>query len=307
MDKIVLIFLVILLSIILFLLILIIIVSTMMVHKLSYPIRYDTKYTHQIDADKGLLEGIEVLKRDKIELKMRDNYIVHGDISLTDDKDNKKWIIITHGYTWTREGSLKYAKIFYKLGYNALIYDNRSHGENVHQDVTMGYKEAKDLDEIITYVIKNYGNDVYIGLHGESLGAAITLMSLKYKRENVKFVIADSSYSSLNDLVKYQITLYHLPRIILPMCSLLLKILHGYYIKDINVVEDVKNVDIPVLLVHGDSDTFIPKDEAYKLHKAIKNSELKLYKGCDHTQSVIKFPKEYSEMISDFLTRRVNK
>jgi Dipeptidyl aminopeptidases/acylaminoacyl-peptidases len=299
--------LIVFLSLVILLFILDIVISGVMVHKLSYPIRYETKYTHDIDLNKGLLEGINILKREKFELKMRDSYLIHGDISLLDNKNNKKWMIITHGYTWTREGSLKYAKIFYKLGYNILIYDNRSHGENRHDDVTMGYKEAKDLDEIITYVIKKYGDDVDIGLHGESLGAAITLMSLKYKRKNVKFVVADSSYSSLKDLVRYQLTLYHLPRLIMPTCSLLLKIFHGYFLKDVDVVKDVKDCSLPVLLIHGDNDTFIPKDEAMKLHQAIKNSELRLYEGCDHTQSVIKHNDEYSQMISDFLSRRVNK
>ncbi len=288
-------------SILLLIILLLFITALVMVHKVSYPLRYETSYTHEVDVSKGLLDGIEVLKRVPIIIKMKDNYLIHGDVSLNAKKTNK-WMIITHGYSWTREGSLKYAKIFYKAGFNILIYDNRSHGENKHNAVAMGYKESSDLHEIINYVENTYGKDVYIGLHGESLGAAITLLSLKYKDPHVKFVISDSSYSSLKDLFTYQTkVLYHLPLAILPFASLLLKINHGYFIKDINVANVIKEVDVPILLVHGDSDTFIPKDEAYKLKNANPSCVLKLYKGCDHTQSVIHYPKEYEEMCLEFI------
>jgi alpha-beta hydrolase superfamily lysophospholipase len=270
-----------------------------LVRMLSYPIRYTTEFTYQTDLKKGILGGIEVLKREKVVIPMSDGYLIQGDVSLHEGKE--KFVIITHGYTWTREGSLKYAKIFYKLGYSVLMYDLRSHGENVHKDVTMGFKEAKDLHEIILWVRAKYGKDTPIGLHGESMGAATSLLALNYQ-DKLDFCVADSSYSSLKELCAYKIIPYHLPKAVLPLCSLLLLIFHGYSFKDIEVADAVKKTKVPLLLIHGESDTFVPIEEAKELQKANPASKLVFFPHSEHAKSVIDHPDAYEKTVAEFIS-----
>ncbi len=47
-----------------------------------------------------------------------------------DNCNGQKFVIISHGYTYNRHGSMKYASILRRLGYNCVIYDDRRHGEN---------------------------------------------------------------------------------------------------------------------------------------------------------------------------------
>lgn len=46
---------------------------------------------------------------------------------------------------------------------------------------------------------------------------------------------------------------------------------------------DLKKIDVPTLILHGDADQIVPiEDSALLTHKLIKNSQLKVYKGAPH-------------------------
>jgi fermentation-respiration switch protein FrsA (DUF1100 family) len=269
-----------------------------LVHFLSYPKRFTGELTHRVDEEKGLLVGTEVLERTPVAIPLSDGLALQGDLSL--HPQAKGIVILTHGYTWTREGDLKYAKIFYSLGYSVLMYDLRSHGKNPHKDCTMGYKEGKDLHEIILWVRKTYGEATPIGLHGESLGAAVSLLVLAYQ-DPLSFVISDSAFASLEELVRYQLKERHLPRCLVPLCSGLLKIGHGYRLKDVSPEKALADSKVPVLVVQGACDTLIPSSHAYRLKAANPSCTLKLFPGCDHTQEVIAYPTEYEMVLKQFL------
>lgn len=47
--------------------------------------------------------------------------------------------------------------------------------------------------------------------------------------------------------------------------------------------DDLKKVDVPTLILHGDADQLVPiEDSAILTHKRIKNSQLKIYEGAPH-------------------------
>ncbi|MER2025099.1 MAG: alpha/beta hydrolase, partial [Eubacteriales bacterium] len=56
-----------------------------------------------------------------------------------------KYVILTHGYSDNRFGSLKYMKIYLDRGYNCIIYDLRGHGENEKTWTSYGVREGRDL------------------------------------------------------------------------------------------------------------------------------------------------------------------
>jgi non-heme chloroperoxidase len=47
--------------------------------------------------------------------------------------------------------------------------------------------------------------------------------------------------------------------------------------------EDLKKIDVPTLVMHGDDDQIVPiADSALLSSKLIKNAKLKIYKGAPH-------------------------
>jgi non-heme chloroperoxidase len=47
--------------------------------------------------------------------------------------------------------------------------------------------------------------------------------------------------------------------------------------------EDLKKINVPTLIIHGDDDEMVPiKNSAFLSAKLIKNAQLKVYKGASH-------------------------
>jgi non-heme chloroperoxidase len=52
---------------------------------------------------------------------------------------------------------------------------------------------------------------------------------------------------------------------------------------EVDYTEDLKKIDVPTLVLHGDDDQIVPIDDSGKLSaKIIKNATLKIYKGAPH-------------------------
>jgi putative redox protein len=51
----------------------------------------------------------------------------------------------------------------------------------------------------------------------------------------------------------------------------------------VNVIESVKKITCPVLIIHGDADEIVPVEEAYELHNCLPNGKkLSILKAADH-------------------------
>ncbi len=287
-------------SILGFLIILYFILSYALAFYLTHPKRFSKEFTHKVDVDKGLIPSdMSYMKREEIEIEMDDGSLIHGDIS---EKENARGImIIAHGYTWNREGSLKYAQFFYKNGFSTLIYDERGHGENTSTFTTMGFKEGKDIVNIVNYCRKRYGKDIPIGLHGESMGGASVLEAMQYSPE-VDFVIDDCGYSSLRKLLLHKMKQAHIPSIFIHGSNLMLKLLCGFSMDDVIPMEEVKKSKIPLLIIHGENDNFVPTEEGKEIFEARKeNSEIHLIPMADHAQSYQVNPQAYEEICMSFI------
>ncbi len=276
------------------------IISAVLCIMLSYPKRFTKEFTHRCDVEKGLIDiEIENYERKPYIITMSDGYLIHADF--IPYHNSKKFVIIAHGYTWDKEGSLKYAKVFHSLGYNCIIYDERSHGDNKHKAVTMGAKESRDLHEIIQHSYRRYGSDIHIGLHGESLGAATVLLSARYN-DKIDFIISDCAYADLTELLKYKLSLMHLPHFLLKICAVYLFVFQHYRLNKIKPAEAAKNIKCPVLIIHGAMDDFIPPEHAEKIFQNITSKKnIILFDNANHSESIIKDPVRYKNAVSSFL------
>ena len=269
---------------------------------LSYPNKYDREYTHNLDVEKGLIPAdMSFLKRETLNITARDGTLIKGDFSYHENQ--KGIVILAHGYTWTREGALKYGQFLYNDGFSIYIYDERFHGESDFKYVTMGHNESMDVCDIVNYFKNKYGKDVIIGLQGESMGAASVMNSLKYNPD-VDFVLEDCGYESLKDLIKHKLKQMKLPSILLIGCNLVLKIKFKYTFKDVEPINSVKNSNVPLLIMHGKDDTLVPVTHALDLYEATKkHSEIHIFNDSEHAKSYENYKNEYEKIAIDFIHR----
>ncbi len=256
--------------------------------------------TEKIEKDNGSWDGFDSMNKEELNFILNDGYLIHGSIIWNNPASNK-FVIVTHGFRYNRYGSIKYINVFKKCDYNVYIYDLRAHGANERTLIGMGLSESSDLNELIHLFRLKMGKDCVIALHGESLGAFTSLMVLKYKPE-IKFVISDCSYSNTIDELKFQMNKRGIPSIIFYLSVIMADLKYNQKWRDLDARKVVANTQIPILFIHGDSDTFTPPYMAKDLYECCSSKcDLVYFDGAEHAQSLISNKEKYNKVISSFI------
>lgn len=214
------------------------------------------------------------------------------------------WIIVVHGYMGQGLDMVPCVKKFIQMGYNALIIDQRAHGNSQGKYRGMGYLECKDLKEWINLIINENENPKII-LYGVSMGATTVMMETGEKLpENVRVCIEDCGYTSIweefKSIYKRSFKLPTFP--ILNIASLTSKIKAGYYFKQASAIKAVKRSKIPTIFIHGEEDKLVPCNMAEKLYKVAKCKKEKLIiKKAGHVESYTVETERYWRKIKEFI------
>ena len=126
-------------------------------------------------------------------------------------RDKQATIVFSHGLFRSRRELLERAVDLWKLGYGALLYDARNHGDSGAAKVTLGYDERLDAEAAVRYLRDEIRTTDKIVLLGISMGAAAALLAAAETPE-VAAVISDSSYLTFKDTAAHHIRIFfHLP------------------------------------------------------------------------------------------------
>ncbi len=216
----------------------------------------------------------------------------------------RKLVIVSHGITNNLIGSIKYALIFQNLGFSALIYDHRNHGESGGENTTFGYYERRDLITVAEWALENLGSFNVVGVHGESMGAAIALLAAALDPV-FDFVVSDCSYAHLGDQLAFRLKKdFHLPAFpLIPLAQVWARILTGMRINALHPVNEIASIQAPILIIHGAEDGYIPPEHARRLAQAQAAGERQLWLApeADHACSLYENPAEYTEKVTTFL------
>ncbi|MDN7241172.1 alpha/beta hydrolase [Planococcus sp. N028] len=217
--------------------------------------------------------------------------------------NTNRYAIICHGVTETKVNSFKYARMFERLGFNSVVYDHRRHGDSGGKTTSFGHYEKMDLQAIVTALKAHVGPDLIFGIHGESMGAATTLLYAGME-DSAAFYISDCTYSDISEQILHVMkTKTSLPTAIsLKLIGLFLKLRDGYSIRAVSPREVVKNIKSPVLFIHSTLDEFVlpyMTKELYELKPEPKT--LKLFDEGAHAQSFNQNPAEYEKTVEEFL------
>ena len=196
------------------------------------------------------------------------------------------------------------SKLAIKLGQNALVVDQRSHGKSEGNTITFGIKERRDCLCWIQYARSRFGNDVKIILSGLSMGAATVLMATDLELpSNVIGVIADCPYSSPRDIIQKVSRDMHLPtKLMYPFVRLGALIFGGFNLEESSAVCAVTKTKIPILLIHGEDDRFVPCNMSREIHKSCTSSIVfETIPGAGHGLSYMVAPDKYEEVTIKFI------
>ena len=231
-----------------------------------------------------------------------DGYVLHAQFLPNPDRSSK-YIIISHGYSDNRFGALKYAKMYLDLGFNVIVYDLRGHGLNEQTFCTYTARERKDLLAMIQDSRQRWPDMTFFGLHGESLGAATSIAVLEEKPP-VDFVVADCGFSEIASVLRNGMQAMHLPGFLTGIMSAGAKIRFGYSYREMRPIDSLKDNRIPILFIHGGSDSFVVPENSEKMKEATAGyAELHVLPNVPHAMSVINEPEQYRKIVSAFLEK----
>jgi fermentation-respiration switch protein FrsA (DUF1100 family) len=222
-----------------------------------------------------------------------------------------KTAILAHGYSSQGMYMGLYAKLYYDLGYNVLMPDDRGHGKSEGNYIGFGWVDRKDYLDWIDFIIDKVGPESQIVLHGVSMGGATVLMtSGENLPVNVKAIVSDCAYTSVKEELKYQLKrMYNLPSFpLLDTVSLLSGIKAGYYLNEASALKQVKKSNTPTLFIHGDSDEFVPSYMVNDLYNACSSEkDIFIVQGANHGTAYNTDPEGYRKKVIDFIKKFVKK
>ena len=288
-------------AVILLALIFTVVISVMLSRMVAWPHRISLPDEIEYEKEKGMWKNFDSISKEEYVLDSFDGYELHM-IYVPAVEKSDKYVIISHGYSGCRLGSVKYLHIFRDLGFNAIMYDDRGHGENKRVACTMGFKESRDLMTVISHVYERFGENITLGLHGESMGSALSNNALQYS-PRIRFIVSDCGYNDLGKLFAYLVKKnMHLPKLFAKTASVANRIFYGYYFHQVSPIKYIRENEIPICFFHGEDDDFIPCEHAKEMHEANKGySELHLVPGAGHAMCVITDEKAYAQNVKAFL------
>lgn len=301
----------IIIGILLFLILSVLLLSFFIVLTISKPRRIKKEDVYQIEVDKGYIDKTwyESIASHEYKVKSKHGYPLFMK-QLIQAVPSNKVIVMVHGHGFNHVGSIKYIRIFYDLGYDVILFDNTNCGESGGNVTTMGKKESDDLESILDTVVFLYGSGVSIGLHGESLGAASSLLFASKHPERIRFVIADCGYSDFKKEVAHQIKRRFKREVplLVATSNLLCKFLYQFSFDEVSPVHHIGSDalrNLPILFIHGEKDGYTPvsmSEELYAIKKGVK--ELYLAKNATHAESFGSDKQEYARQITLFLEKK---
>lgn len=189
-------------------------------------------------------------------------------------------------------------------GHNLLLVDQRSHGKSQGKTISFGINERKDALSWVNYAIARFGADTKICLYGVSMGAATVLMASGLDLPgNVKGIIADCPYVKASDIIVHVGKKMKFPEWFTVPCAWLgAYVFGGFNLHETDAVKSVSKTKVPILIIHGEDDTFVPAAMSALAQEA--NPQMvrrETFPGAGHAMSYMVDTQRYWKVATEFM------
>ena len=227
------------------------------------------------------------------------------------NKNEKQAIIFAHGIDANRAVRLEMFSKIHDLGYPALLFDIRGHGESTKTKVGLTVKDIGDINGAITYLAaeKNINE---ILLFGTSYGASLVLQSA-HTDQSVRGVVADAPFNNLVELLAGEVA----RRTPIPAFFAnqlrhgiiwAAELYEGIDLRDINPEENASKLNYPIMLIQCSDDDRIPVSHVDEIYaKAPAQSTYLRYDNCGgHDLAYTEYTDNYISEIKTYISASFN-
>ena len=209
-------------------------------------------------------------------------------------------ILLMHGIHANRLAMLDRARFLHRAGYSILLFDFQAHGESPGRRVTFGARESLDAHAAAKYLRRQVQGEK-VGAIGISLGGAAALLGSE--PFPVDALVLESVYTTIEEATTNRLRL-HLGRagsLLTSWFMLQLQMQFGISAHELQPIERIRTVDIPVFIVAGTEDQHTPLAESLRLFGAA-NTPKQWWgvEGASHVDLYHFTPQVYEERILGF-------
>ena len=215
----------------------------------------------------------------------------------------KRVLLALHGWRggWTQAFGMM-ADFLEEAGCSVLYVDQRGTGDSGGDYIGFGLTEKTDCADWLWWLSSRCrGLPLY--MIGMSMGASAALMAAgETLPENLRGIIADSAYTTPKAVLEHvSRSNLRLPRSLERRGEAIFQKKLGLPPDAVSTVDTLKNCHIPVLLIHGGKDRFVPVDMVYQNYRACAGPRrLLVIPEADHVGSWFTDPERYRKMLLEF-------
>jgi fermentation-respiration switch protein FrsA (DUF1100 family) len=216
-------------------------------------------------------------------------------------------IIVAHGWSNNKAQMLPLASALHKAGLGVLLYDARGHGASGDDGPITILKIAEDLIAAVDYLEGRPDVDAKrLGVVGHSLGGAGAILAASVE-PRIRALVSSSAFADPVTLTWGLMRALHIPR--WPFLWLICRIIErwlGTTMTDVAPRTRIGHVTAPLLLIHGESDQFIPSSNMEILYERAHREQAQrwLIPGRGHSD-IIRDPC-YGLQIVEFLREHLS-
>ncbi len=237
--------------------------------------------------------------------------IESGDITLSgwyfdNPLDGDCGVMFMHGFTGTRYEALYWAPLFWERGCDILAYDHRGHGDSTPAFHTYGFHEKNDALAALKWFEGHSGlSESQISVGGVSYGAG-TALQLAPMIPDVAFILADSPYSSMKDIVgvRAKALLGPLSGLLLPGALRMAELRADFDAVAVSPENAIAQAQMPILLIHSRTDEFTPATHSEAIFANSDQSRTVLHVnewGSPHASDIITDFDAYKQLFDAFM------
>lgn len=217
-------------------------------------------------------------------------------------------VIACHGYRGTPSRDFSAgAELYRSMGCALLLIEERGQCGSAGHTITFGAMEKYDVLLWTRWAAERFG-DIPILLGGISMGAATVLMASALDLpENVRGIVADCPYTSAKDIICAVGRDSLIPMAWLyPFVRLSAKLFGHADLSQADALSSVKDAKVPILLIHGEDDRFVPCDMSRAIAAANPEKiEFHTFPGAGHGLSCLVDMLWYEALVKAFAARTI--
>ncbi len=242
-------------------------------------------------------ERVSIVSRDGLKLLGR----------YYETKPGAPLLICCHGWRSTPARDFSgITPVLLARGYNLLLIEERAMCGSEGHTMAYGIKERFDVQDWARWATSRFGDAQKIVLYGVSMGAATVLMTADLDLpKTVRAIVADCPYDTPHAIMKMHGMELGVPGFVASAMAILAAGIFGRFsVFEGSPMKSVKKAKLPILIIHGDDDLFVPGEMSERIAAANpKKIERVVFHGAGHARSFVTDPVKYEEVLTGYLNR----